>query len=393
MRSLVKYLPLLVLSLQIIQFGCDRKFDLSVLPNAYQRVSNGDTTYAEISPAWTGFGSPRAVMVGRDHLIYVADYDNNEVVMLDAAGRVQAKRTIPHPISLAQNSKLDLYVGGEAIAPNSINTIGAIYKISLVRFDTTFFDTLTNVFGGDSIVARKTSTYYNHDLPGAHMRVVWQESGYPARRFPGIGILPGNNLIAARVGPDNSNPFDPDSRILQTYNLDESYLYPVPDVSTRPSGGTSIYDIRSLTGVMVIPNTKNLIVTQTTDQVAYGAIALSYVTSVTFEGWKATFDPSVGTQVNLDFIRPYRFQNAVAATYDTKRNEIFILDAGLDSVMKFDSKGNFRHESFGNSIATTPEFQNGFNHPMGIAFSSDNTLYIADTGNKVIRRFKLSSQL
>ena len=382
-----------VLSILILS-GCEKRFDTSVLPNPKSVVNPGDTTYVEVFPPWGGFDDPRAIIVGRDQLIYVADYGRNEVVMLDAGGARLGSISVPHPISLAQNSKLDLYVGGEAIAPNGVDTLGAIYRIFLVRFDTTYvagYDTVIR-FGDTTIVPvlRDTSFFNDHKIEAARSKIAWKEASRPHRRYVGIGILPDNGFLAARVGPDNSSFVDPDCRVL-LFNRGDTLITPLGDLITRPSGGTAITDIRTLTGIMVFPSTRNFILTQTTDGVVYGAIFMLYLKNKDFEGWLPAFDPGNIDTRNADFIRPYRYQNAVAATFDPRRQDVFILDAGLDSVSKFNIRGQFRQESFGKFLTSQSGFP-GLNHPMGIAFSNDCTLYISDTGNKVIRRFKLSIQ-
>src|SRR5207247_2817362 len=129
-------------------------------------------------------------------------------------------RTILHPVSIVQNTKLDLYVGGETIAPNGVDTIGAIFRIFLVRFDTTYIasiDTIINPATGDTTITpvrRDTSYFYDHALDVARTTIVWQEPGRPQRRFPGIGMLPGNDYLVARTGPDNTSFVDPDARVL-----------------------------------------------------------------------------------------------------------------------------------------------------------------------------------
>ncbi len=375
--------------------GCEQRLDISTLPNPNKATNPGDTTYIELFPTWNGFSSPRAVMIGNDQLVYVCDYGNNEVIMLDAGGAVLSRKSILHPVSIAQNSKLDLYVGAETVAPNGVDTVGAIYRIYLVRFDTTYvagYDTVI-AFGDTTLrpIVRDTSYFYDSHLDVAPARVVWQETSRPARRFPGIAILPGNRYLAARYGPDNTSFVDPDCRVLE-FNAGDTLITPLGDLVTRPSGGTAITDIRYLTGIMSFPGTNNFLVTQTTDGVAYGAILMTYTSNINFQGWLPTYDPANPAQRGTDIIRAYSFRNAVAAAYDRKRRDIFILDAGLDSVMKFNSKGVFKQESFGRALTSSNNFPS-LDGPMGIAYSNDCTLYIADTGNKVIRRFKLSIQL
>ena len=397
-------LLLLPVAVIICMSGCERRLDIEpfIIANQQGTGSIGDTSYIEVFPPWGGFGGPRAIMVGSDQLIYVADYDNNEVLMMDAGGAVLGRVGIPHPMALAQNTKLDLYVGGETIAPNAVDTIGALYHINVVRFDTTYIsriDTIVGSLGDTTIVKsrRDTSYFYNHDLANAHKKIVWQEAGRPNRRLVGIGIFSGNkgsirfnDYLVARAGPDNTSFVDPDCRVLR-FNSGDTLITPVGDLITRPSGGTGITDIRNLTSIMVYPGVWDFVVTQSSENVAFGAIPMTYTLTKDFEGWLPTYDPSNPVQIGTDLIRQYRFQHAVAVTYDRRRRELFILDSELDSVVKFNQKGQFRTESFGRSLTGSNNFP-ALNHPMGIAFSNDCTLYISDTGNKVVRRFKLSIQ-
>lgn len=374
----------------LLHGGCDSPISLPQATNATNTI--GDTNYAEIFPPWGGFADPRTILMGRDQLIYVADYAGNRVLMMDASGAVLRQRTILHPISLAQNSKLDLYVGGEAIAPNGVDTAGAIFRIALVRLDTVYLagyhiDTLLN---DTTPIYRDTAYYAYNDLDTAHMKIVWEEPGRPQRRYPGIGILPGNGYLAARTGPDNSSFVDPDTRVL-VFDSGDTLITPLGDLVTRASGGTAITDIRFLTGLLVLPASSDFVLTQSSDGVAYGAIWMMYVNRPDFQGYMPKYDPTNPTQAGVDFLHANQFDEAMGAAFDARRRDLFIVDAGLDSVLKFDRNGQFKTESFGKYKTTSIQFP-GLNRPSGIGFSSDCTLYVVDSGNKVIRRFKLSTQ-
>ncbi len=347
----------------------------------------GDTSYVEIYPPWGGFASPRGIIVGRDQILYVADHDSNQVVMIDAGGKILEKRAILHPVAIAQDSRLDLLVAGEVIAPGGADTLGAIIRISLVRYDSVFqsgirIDTLTQ----DTIPIFDTIPVFNFGhLATAHMRVVWQEGGRPARRFVGIGVLPGNTYLAVRNGPDNVSSLESDTRVLRFNNRDQ-FVTPVTDLNTRSGDATGINDIRDVTGIYVFPSSSDFILTQSNAGNAYGAIWMVYTLTAESEGWSPKFLPA-----SVDFVSRSRFARATAATYDGRRREIFIVDSQRDSVVKFDKSGNFKTESFGKSRTVTSQFP-GLDTPSGITFASDGTLYVSDTGNRVIRRFKLSGQ-
>jgi len=376
--------------------GCEQKFDTSVLPNPGAPKPLGDTNYVEILPPFPGFEEPEQVMVGRDQLLYITDPGSNELVMMDAGGRILYRRHFLHPHAIAQNSKLDLYLSAETIAPNGVDTLGAIFRIYLVRFDTTYisrYDTTINTGTGDTTitpVVRDTSTFYYHDLVNAPARVVWQDPARPNRRYTGIGMFPEDDYLVTRAGPDNSSVYDPDCRIMY-FSRTDVFITPLTDLATRPSGGNGITDIRNLTGVLTFPSSRDFIVIQNHEGIAYGAIWMIYSSTNDFQGWVPRFDPSNPDQRGIDFIVPGRFVNPTGIAYDKRRREIFIVDNQLDSVTKFDRNGFFRTESFGKVKARIPEFRD-LTSPSGVAFSSDCTLYLADTGNKVIRRFRISTQ-
>jgi hypothetical protein len=394
-KNMKLHIKCFALTLVLFYLGCEYTPDMNRIDEIAKEYTNnigvGDTSYIEILPPIGGpssFKSPQALLIGKDQLLYIADYEANELIMMDIGGNILSRKTVPHPVSIAQNTKLDLYVGGETISTNG-DTIGAIYKIFMVRFDTTYYDTLKSSLGVDSIVPRPSSTPNNHNLDSAHMNIVWREPSRPTRRYTGIGILPTNEFLVARTGPNNGNIIDPDTRIL-FFNKGDTMIAPIPDLITRPSGGNFITDIRFLTGLMVFPRSRDIIITQSSDGVAYGAIWMIYKKQADFEGWLPKFDPSV-PGVRPDIIKQYQFNYAAGVTYDSRRREIFVVDSGLDSVLKFDINGNFRTESFGRNKTRTAQFP-GLLHPKGIAFSNDCTLFVADTGNKFIRRFRLSNQ-
>jgi len=395
-KAIFAYIALLILPGLFLLGGCIENFDLHTLPDPGSGSIIGDTNYVEILPPFGGFESPRGMTVGNDQLIYVTDYEQNSLIMLDAGGRILKTRSILHPTVVAQNSKLDLYVGGQTIAPNGRDTLGAVYRIYLVRFDTTYvsrIDTVINSSTGDTTITpivRDTSYFSYHDLENAPMRIVWSEPARPQRRFTGIGMFPTNDFLVTRTGPDNSSFVDPDSRVMY-FNSSDIFVTPVPDLVTRPSGGTGITDIRNLTSILVFPSSRDFIVTQSSEGVSYGALWMIFYLTRDFQGWLPKFDPANPDQRGVDFIRQGRFVNPSGIAYDKRRREVFIVDAALDSVVKFDRNGAFRTESFGKFKSHSADLP-GLSAPGGIAFSNDCTLYIVDTGNRIIRRFRLSTQ-
>jgi hypothetical protein len=238
------------------------------------------------------------------------------------------------------------------------DTVAAIFRIQLSKFGLKLSDVATS-----------------------NIKTVWKERAKPARRFKGIIVVSDNQFIVARVGPDNSSPIDPDSRIIWFQKNDVK----IKEISDLQTGvGSSITFINKPTGLIGFPFSKNFIVTQTLEGVIYGAIWMKY--SSVEELWIPGFDPSNPLQ-RVDFIRPNLFSNATGGTYDANRGDVFILNSTSDTnwyaVFKFDSKGRLKNESI-HPNAVLPFLTS----PASATFY-DRVLYVAQDSR--VFRFKLST--
>ena len=343
--------------------GCIEKMDPSEFTNVPTGGAIGDTSYVEKS-SWTGiFNKPRTIIYGNDQLFYVTDTKNNRVVMLNQAGQVLSTTGfVLHPYAVAQDNRLDLLVTAETVEPVTQDTIGVVLRYKLVAA--------------------------NHNLQNASIDTVWREASRPKRRFVGIAAAPNDEFLIARDGPDNSSPVDPDCRIMRFKHQElgggvstDRYLTPLSELQTGV--GSSITSMNHVTGIATFPNSADFILTQQADGVQYTAIWMVYSTAGDFQGWLPKYDPSITTGV--DFIVPNRFRNPVGVGIDRTRRDIFIVDAVQDSVVKFNSRGRFKPESFGRR---TPGISIG--HPGGVTVA-ENTLYLCDTENDRIVLYRLST--
>lgn len=358
MKKVSIYVALLM-AILLLSGGCQKKYDLSTLPQ--QEEVSIDTSYVQIVPPFVGFTEPEDIMIGSDQLLYVADTRANRVVMMDRAGGLMSERTILHPVSIAQDSRLDLLVGGEVVAPNG-DTLGAIFRIHLVS----------------------TSPDSAHHLDLAPIDTVWRELAHRARRFPGITVLGDNWWLAVRTGPDNSSFIDPDARVLMFNNRD-AFVTPVPGLATR--AGSGITDINRPTGIASFPGARDFILTQSSEGSAYGAIWMTYQKTTDFEGWVPRFDPARTEDRGIDFIRANRYLLPQGVAIDRSRRDIFIADATLDSVFKFTSRGILKGESFG-----LVRSGGAMRRPTGLAFFG-NVLYVLDGQMGQVLRFRLSTDI
>jgi hypothetical protein len=363
MRTRPVILPSVLLALLLIVVGCEDK------PPLLQAIpeTQFDTAYVQITPSFTGFNQPEDIVIGNDQLLYVADTRNNRVVMLNRAGQVLSQRRILQPISIAQDSRLDLLVGGVIVATNG-DSIGAVFRLDLVAV--------------------------NHRLDSARVDTIWTEPAKPARRFPGIAIFGDNTYLLVRTGPDNSSFVDPDGRVLQ-FAANDDFITPIAGLTTR--AGTGITDIFKPTSIAAFPNSRDFVLGQTADQVAYGALWLVYQSNPEFEGWLPRFDPARTEDRSRDFIRPNRFVRPEAVAIDRSRRDIFIADAKLDSIFKFNSRGAFKSESFGlfktggrvNSVTRDTTY-GAMRRPTGLAYF-ERVLYVLDGDMGEVLRFRLTT--
>jgi hypothetical protein len=341
--------------------GCEEPFNIGDLPQDTPLVDTA--SYVSINPPIGGFSTPEDILIGNDQLIYVADRGANRVVMLNRGGQVLSSRQMLHPVSLGQTSRLDLLVGGELVAANG-DTVGAVFRIHLYS----------------------ESPDSAHRLDLARIDTIWRELTRRERRFPGITVFGDNQYLVVRTGPDNSSPVDPDARLL-LFDRDDRFISPVPGIRTGIGTGITI---NRPTSIVSFPQRRDFIVTQKAgiiEGVSYGALWFVYQQTPDFEGWVPRLDPERPEDRIVDFIRPYRFVQPEAVTIDKARSEIFIADAALDSVFKFNSRGRLKSESFG-LIKTGGEMR----RPTGLAFF-EKVLYVADSERGVILRFRLSTDV
>jgi hypothetical protein len=281
--------------------------------------------------------------------------------MLNRAGVFLSARPMLHPISISQDSRLDLLVGGDIVAANG-DTIGAIFRIRLVS----------------------ASPDSAHRLDRARIDTVWRELAHPPRRFPGIAVLNDNSYLAVRTGPDNSSFIDPDARVLQ-FDANDNFITPLPGLVSGT--GTGIANINRPTAIAAFPSSKDFVLTQSSEGVAYGALWMVYQSTSDFQGWLPRFDPAKLEDRAVDFIRPNRYLLPRAVAIDPSRRDIFVADAGLDSVFKYTSRGVLKQESFG-LIRT----QGRMRRPTGLAFF-ERILYVLDGDQGIILRYRLSTDV
>jgi hypothetical protein len=359
MRKSLKYFFVMLIPLLS---SCGERFDI----NQFQSNNNnanvgGDTVYVQLSPVWTGFNKPQDIYIGKEPFIYIADTHNDRIVMMNLAGQILSTRSIKKPNSITQDFKLNLIVCAEfdTLVGSETKTFSAVYKLNLVAA--------------------------NHQLDNAPIvrllpRTV--DLNFPLRKFTGVTTFYNNTFYVARQGPSNSSIFDPDNSILIFHPKSfygkgdgDTLVGRVANIDPVSSGLISANQISSMSSI----NKKNLdFVATLVGNNSFKAQWFHYQITAIDEKYVSQFSPQEG----ISFVIPNRFSQPEGSWVDNSGN-IFIADAGKDSIYKFSSFGE-ELQSFGGSRV--------FNSPHSVAFF-DRTLYVADTGNNRILRFILSTDL
>lgn len=344
-----------------IILSCSDKFDLSTVQTDNSNVNiSGDTLFVQLYPIWEGFNGPQDVIVGREPFIYVADTDNDRIVMLNLDGQVLGSRSIKHPVALAQDHRLNLLVCAkfDTIINSVPQTFSAVFKFDLAES--------------------------NHQLASApEKRILPRLSNFSntTREYTGVAVFFNNSYLITRKGPNNSNPVDPDNAIL-IFNQVRLEDGSTQDIFTGSIGlldplGTGIYSANNISSISSFNLVNFDIVLTLTGENSFKTQWLEYVITPDFTGYIIALRPQ-----ESDIMSPQFFDRPEGTAIDNSGN-IYVADAGKDSVYKFNPFGDLLI-AFGGA--------DQFSNPHAVAFF-DRTLYVADTENNRILRFILSTDL
>lgn len=343
----------------IVYSSCTDKLDITQFDDAYDDDSSiGDTVYIQLNPIWEGFNNPQDMIIGKETFIYVADTDNDRIVMMNVAGDVLGEIGVLQPVALEQDYQLNLIVCAEfdTTISGSVRTYGAIYKIDLFN-------------AGHQIADAKITRL----LPRT------SDLNKTNRRYTGVTVFEDNSFFVARTGPDNSSQVDPDNVILSFKKKTlsdgtkrDTLVGIVPSFQSTGTGLLSAYNISSLTSFD--DGTYDFIVTLT-GNTSFKTQWMSYVQSQDYTGYQNELEAFTCELMTVD-----KFTEPEDAAVDESGN-IYVADAAKDSIFTFSSFGD-ELTSFGGSDM--------FNSPHAVAYD-DEILYVLDSQNNRIVRFILST--
>lgn len=364
----MKIIKIILLTIFIILTAfftsCTDKFDLTGIDTGDGNVNiGGDTVYVQVKPVWEGFNRPQDIMVGKEPFIYVADTDNDRIVMLNLNGDILGARSIKRPVALAQDYRLNLIVCAQfdTTVGGQNQTFSAVYKIDLVSV--------------------------SHQIAIAPIKKLLPrpaDLNRPLIEYTGACAFFNNVFYISRKGPNNTSFIDPDNsilifspkKLLGIPSDEDTLIGRVPNIDPLGQGLVSAYNISSLSSFK--DQTIDMVITLTGEN-SFKAQWLQYVITPIDQRYSSIFSANSG----LAFMIPNRFSRPEGCAVDPSKN-IFIADAGKDFIYKFNSFGD-ELQSFGTFGSDS------LNEPYGVAFF-DKTLYVADTGNNRVLRFILSTE-
>lgn len=366
MKLIIKISQLILLfALLLVTNNCSDKY---VAPDNSPTDGNqnvSDTLYIQQSPVWSGFNRPQDIIVGKETFIYVADTDNDRIVMLNLAGHFVGEIAIKRPVALAQDFQLNLIVCAQfdtlMISPDDTVNVAysAVYKLDMVNA--------------------------NHHIENAKVTRILPKTSFDFsrsdREYTGVATFFNNGFLVARRGPSNSTLIDPDNSILVFRKMMrpngtkiDSLIGRVPLLEPL---GTGLMSANNLSSITSFSGNKFDIILTLIGENSFKTQVLEYIITEDFTGYQNKIEPFTSALMTVA-----KFDQPEGTCLDIYDN-IFVADAAKDSIFKFNSFGD-EMESFGG-----PEV---FSSPHAVAYF-DKTLYVVDTDNNRILRFVLSTDI
>lgn len=359
------------------------------LPEFEQR----DVAYVPILPELTDFVEPVKIIAGFDELLYIVDAGTEEIVAMDQSGRIIGSKRVPGVTAIAQDRRLNIIaLGRKDTTIQDVNyTLPCIYRLDL------------NATGRYGIQHAEIVKEIVHPF--------YYKSGFSSGdaigvELTGVAVGAGNNYYISRTGPKNNNEFSilpPDQSVI-SFNADDQYITPISVLTSQGSFRTYFKEPAAITSLMTPPQIEAV---PTRD---FMVVSAAPEEPVKFRQIQFREDPDGISYVPVIFAQnperadgfitePGKFGTpADVALSGDGSDLIFIIDSEKDSLYQFTVEGfegvrpppgsnETKHiiASFGGTGSNPTQFRN----PQGVAYAG-RILYVADTGNGRVLRFRLT---
>src|SRR5690554_2157113 len=369
--------------------------------------------YVALVPFWDDFDSPTDVYVGYDELVYVTDAQGLHV--LDRAGRKYDMIPLDGAVSVTQDRLLNVYVAARydtvitAVDPDIIWNLAAVYKIKNANGSgaVQIVDTLIHPFMDNSRNINPTARHFRLNRNRTdHDELV---------EITGISVLANNDIYVSRRGPRNrtGEAQAPDNTVLvYTENNSGDMVNTSQLRSLNPNNpsflsGISITDISTFSGPPQRENITNdisFLISQgaPNQDIPYRVLWVNAVETIDGIEFRpnSTLLARDTTRVESFLYDEYKFKNPSGIAYSADaQGYIFVVDAVTDSLYMFQSNGfegvnplpgSVIYKTINVSFGGKGNGPREFNNPSGVAYF-DEIVYVADTGNNRIARYKLTT--
>lgn len=423
-----------VLAAVMMMISCGTKWDLPTATNSDSTFSAGVASYIRISPDWSNengfsFQGPRDIIAGRDGYLFVANQIDSSITVLDASGTVitsdafgndfSTLANLPfEPFAIAQDSRLNLFIADSSnriwVWNQYINNVGIQAIITSVQFHhigwVSNLDSIATLITTTSIDTFHFTTTGIDSLMGIHP--FWdgnnpEDASNAARYYIGADTI---RFTGVSNGPDDQDfayAADAASNSLVRFTYK-----PMAFVVTNDNQATFLY--RGVISQRPASRGSGNGTVNTPKGVCTDAEGGVYYTQwgpifgLHKIGGNGGFDLGDDPIMDLD-----RFNHPSDVAVDLTGN-IYVADTDNNQIQQFDRLGKFTyfvgvskvridttlidstHNDSGwvyteNDTVIDKFSADILNRPFGVAVDASNVVYIADSGNNRIMRFKLST--
>ncbi|WP_020404845.1 hypothetical protein [Gracilimonas tropica] len=375
--------------------------------------------YAPVLPFWESFDAPTDVHVGFDRFVYVTD--NEGLHLLDRAD-LNERVTIPlnGANSVTQDRLLNVYVSAridtviESVDPNITWNLPAVYKIKNLNGTgpLTFVDTLIFPFDDASL---STSAAQNARLNRS------SNINYERVQVTGLTTLADNTLYVTRRGPFNetNQVASPDNTVLEFREIlsDGERTGKMENIRQIRTLNPTTPSLRSAVGLSSIASfiappqrdtfteDRSFLIAQAdqSQEISFRVLWINAVETpdgLVFQQNSQLLAQDT-TQADGFLYEPDKFQQPTDIAYGGDDDSyIFVVDAMQNKLYQFQSNGQEgvppppgAENQTKQVLVSFGELGSGpkqFNSPQGVAYYND-VVYVADTGNNRIARYKLTT--
>ena len=428
LKRTVKF-SFLALTIPLFIIGCDailgskqndttdEIFDVGRIDPTLEKTDG----YVALVPFWGGFDQPTDVFVGFDEFVYVTDA--NGVHILDRAD-LSPRRTIEleGAVAVTQDRLLNVYVAARYdtvitdLDPELSWNLPAVFKIRNMNGtdgpEPILLDTLIHPFddASRSSTTAKRSRLVKGD-PNSDENV----------EITGLTTLADNSLYITRRGPLNNLTAiaSPDNTVLEYRPIVENgettakmenvrqirALHPVNPTLLSSIGPTDIASFISPPQRDIFPDNRSFLIAQG-DQEANITFRVLQVDAVettdglVYQAHSAFLDRDT-TRADGFIYEENKFSNpsGIAVAGD-QTGYIFVVDQDQHRLYQFQPNGREgvnpppgavnQNKTLNVSFGELGNGPRQFNSPSGVAYF-DEVVYVADTGNNRIARYKLTT--